>query len=86
MPLDICTYLWLCDDMTPLADYKRWLYEDLAIRSDPWAKIDAQWADTDDPRFYLARQIDDWLMAHREDKTTAREYQRECVRFARMFL
>ena len=72
--------------MTALADHKRQLYEDLAKQSDPWAEIDAQWADSDDPRVHLVRQIDDWLVAHREDETTAREYQRECVRFARMFL
>lgn len=71
--------------MTALAERKTKLYHDLAAQSDPWAVIDAQWTDSNDPRFALARQIDDWLYQHREDDTSEKDYRKECTRFALLY-
>lgn len=48
----------------------RW-YDNLVNSAPGWVEVDARWAETNDPRFYEARTLDDWLVAAKDNNDIA---------------
>ena len=65
-----------------LTERKEKRYSVLSAQAEHLATIDVTWIDADepDPRWQQARDIDDWLVAHRaDDATTERAYHAQCI-------
>lgn len=64
---------------------KRDVYEQLAATLGKYNERDALMCDHDPDTWQQARDLDDWLVTHREDDTPLGEYRMKCLKLRALY-